>query len=412
MRFTEVLKERHPEIEADAESVVASQGVVLSSIIAPEYLNRSGRIIFSLAVSDLGDLMDESIRGSGRAAMRSARSLVEHCINMGTVLADEADAERYLDHLSLGPLLLSEAGYPFLYLNGRERERVEHELNRDRRESKAAWEAALSRYGSGFKRSWHPRNLADRAAEQGGERLYRAYRIASNVAHGSAAGSIGHFRLSRKGRGSYSAGKVPELVPLALLVGADAYLEMLKHAERLDERVDASAGRDWLTHFMDTHYLAIREVARDVVREFTEAFDMEVSFANAYMVFSRSKRVRWYTHVPQMSDRWHPVAASAEDECRELFSALEGLIDTYIEEGGEFNEGGLAALELPKTSMPIDLRKSSVPGNAFFPRLVPSDDLLQWSIVEGIAPDGTLIESGTIVADSWLADGGSNPLRS
>jgi hypothetical protein len=194
-------------------------------------------------------------------------------------------------------------------------------------------------------------------------------------------------------------GKVPEFVPLALLVGADAYLEMLKHAERHDERVDVSAAWDWLSHFMDTYYLTIREVARKVVREFVEAFDEEISWSSVHMVFSRSKRVRWYTSVSRLSDAWHPVAASAEAECSELFAAMEGLIDTYIAECGAFNEGGLAALELPKTSLPIDPRKRSIPGTAIFPRLLPSDDLLEWTIADGIEPDGTVIVAGTIVVD-------------
>lgn len=168
---------------------------------------------------------------------------------------------RYMDHLSRGQVLFAESGFAAPPLQGKRRAQANHRQAKLRRTALPAWENALAKYGSQFARAWHPESLAARAEKHDLGDFYDAYRLASNVAHGSSAGSIGNFHINQQGAGSFSMGRNVDLVPLALTVGAEAQFRLLM---RLAD-ADSSLPLDDLLSFLSSELIAISVKSRLVV---------------------------------------------------------------------------------------------------------------------------------------------------
>lgn len=212
-------------------------GLVVESVTCPEAI----KIIFVQAFNDFSDLMTDLQGARGRSSIRAARALIEHAINMATVLDSSDAAERYLDHLNLMPMLLH-ANLPGTS-DSETFKRFKAKLKKTFHGARRRFESAQRRWGSGFRRSWHATNLHDRAAQHGLAKQYEWYRVCSLVAHGAAGGSFG----STKGQHSqgnivYRLGNSLSLAPLAYWIGVDAFLKLLGI---MDTRLAFTKARDF-----------------------------------------------------------------------------------------------------------------------------------------------------------------------
>ncbi|MCZ4499832.1 MAG: hypothetical protein JWQ74_2385 [Marmoricola sp.] len=396
LRYADELALRAPDFSADADAALASQFLIMPNVMARKLLNRAARVILTLAIADLADLLHDAETGSGRSAMRSARSLIEHSINLGTVLDDQGDAERYLAHLELGKILVGRSDYVSPILDRKRRSAAKHKAASEAKAAEATWAAAVEKYGADFRRTWHPTDLASRARAQDLDSLYDAYRIASNVAHGSAAGSFGHFQVVRNDIGSYVAGRTPDLIPLALAVGSDAYFVILSRLASQDPPIVVSHAYESLAGFLGRNYAAVWDISRDFRRNVTASFQQRTDSSGLYMVFSRTGHLRWYLAMDAYPSVWWPVVEA--DDVREIADSLAGVIDQYRASVNIYTEGGQAALFLPGYALPHDPEKRSIPATAIFPRLIPKKDLLEWHVAVGTDADGNYEYSGSVIA--------------
>jgi len=390
LKFEEQLLKRFPDIYDRARMVVTAQRLLMPQIIAQEVYNRAARVILSLAITDFDDLLHDCIRGSGRTAMRSARVLVEHTINIATVTGNEELARRYMDHLSLGDVLMADSEFPSLLLDHDRLAPTKHALKTAGRNALPIWHEALAKHGASFRRSWADRNLADRANMHGYKSLYDAYRIASLVTHGSAAGSSGHFWRTSIGTAAYSVGRSPAMVPLALAVGSTAYINGLHHLRTVDSSVETANAVEWVNKFMGEHYRAIWDLTQQFDRKMRAGLEStSAPNGSSFLAFSRGGKRRWYTTVAVDNDHWYRVAENEfSDKLAEHFGSL---IETYRDNFGMFNEGGWAAFELPNRVLNIDASRPSIPATAIFPRMLPSENLQEWRVALGVDGDGDVV---------------------
>lgn len=386
--FEEELERSSPGFREEVQNVVHAQLALTGPFLVDAEIPRACRVIVNLAASDLGDLLHDVARGSGRAAMRSARSLVEHAINMHTVAASEQDADRYLDHLSLGPSLMMKSELPMIGLDAKRRSQVEHALRKSAREAATAWEAARQRYGASFARSWHPKNLADRAAAAGCPELYDDYRIASNVAHGSAAGSYGHFYRSKSDLASFATGAVPHLVPHALMMGIEGYVTTIEICELVAPRHDLTLAHEVVTLLLEERYIAVWDVANDRQRRITQSFDREEPNSTALLAFSRGGKFRWYVELDGSVEG--VFRAHEPYDAEEVIASLESLIQVYRDGHGEFNEGGWSTIRLPGLAAIPRFEVSAIPRGAILPCLELNADWSECLVAIEILPDGSM----------------------
>lgn len=235
-------------------------------VIEAKKVPRAARLICVLAAGDIGDLLDDVERGAGRSAIRATRSLIEHQVNMHTVLSSDVSADRYMAHLELGPLLLRDS-YEAYYLDRNLARSVKHVAKKRARDAQPLWDAALSKYGPSFARQWSERNIRQRSGDAGRLDLYQMFRFASGVAHGSSSGSVGHYELHSDNLATYSAGRLPTLVPVALAYGAEAYLQMLTHLSDAQPDIDVDLSGHMLFRVLQEHSNAIHRASISVSKE-------------------------------------------------------------------------------------------------------------------------------------------------
>ncbi len=157
---------------------------------------RAVALIANQISNDFTDLIDELVRGRGRPATRTARALVEHLVNLASVL-DSADMrERYEAHAMIVGQLEASARIGLDLLSGEDLAREEGRLSALRKETSSGADNALTKYGPRFKASWSPKNLFDRASSFALLPYYNYYRLASAVLHGSASGTLGTVSAS------------------------------------------------------------------------------------------------------------------------------------------------------------------------------------------------------------------------
>ncbi|WP_426247111.1 DUF5677 domain-containing protein [Nocardioides sp. LHG3406-4] len=384
-KYTEILAELDPDFAQAAETARVLQALVVQRLISgPEY-HRAVRLIATLAISDVFDLIDEVERGSGRAAMRSARSLIEHAVNIHSVITSEEAAERYLAHLDQGPILLADAPEAPMLDTG-PRRTVIRAARRAANAARSKWEESLERYGASFARQWHTANLYDRAAASGRGDLYDLYRVGSAVAHGSSAGAIGQFRLHDSDVATYAAGRVPALVPLALATGVEAYLQLLVHLEDKYPGFDANSPGSAVKHLVTLHGNAVWKAAQTATRGITDKAEVV-----AYLAFSARGKTRWYIHSSEMPSAWLP--ASPDPYAKEVAEWLLPVREAYVEGGGEFTEGGWAAMEVGPISLWPDWSKRSIPTGTM-PLIVMTPDM-DW-ITGEVVEEGAMINGWTV----------------
>jgi hypothetical protein len=386
--FEEVVGRSLPQFSADLNRAIDLQFRLLHSIAIRKDVHRAPRIILTLATSDLGDLAGDVRRGAGRSAMRAARGLIEAAISMHTVAESVDDADRYVAHLDFGPVLFAQTAPGHDMLRRKDRREYLHRIARDAKAVEGRWYEAVGRYGSGFRRAWHPKSLKDRADKAGLPGFYEGYRIASLVSHGSAAGiTFGQLSSDEKDRLTLLAGRVPYLCPTALVLGMDAYLEVLKVIKEVLPEVDTSLAWDSLQE-VSRHYPEYVELTNRYMTDLWESRRSAGPSQVTYAAFSRGGRRRWFARTSLQPETLlhaaEPVLADAKRDW------LEGLIQAYRDDpDAVFNAGGWAAFALPGVAAQVDWTRPGIPLTAYV-MLIENDDstwtaysdelgALQWS---------------------------------
>lgn len=194
----------------------------------PKFLRRSSwsigdhparSLLISQVLNDFNDLLFDCLSGRGGSALRSARSLFEDLLNVIAIKTDDDLADRYIAHWPVA-VEQSMAWDPLVkYLRGKQLKAARHHTHKVLRENRAQVAEAVGEYGAGFRRSWHPVSIADRAVAAGLAREYEFYRVASSSLHG-AAGGFGTFWLDE---GEYMSRVGPSMLscPTALAAGVD-----------------------------------------------------------------------------------------------------------------------------------------------------------------------------------------------
>lgn len=273
-----------------------------TSVIPRTRVSLPVRLIFSQVVSDFVDLLGNVDRGSGRAAMRDARALTEHAINLRTVLGSaDADA-RYMAHLDVGPVLVDEHKFGAQFLRGKEKREAMHWIKVRGRQSRSRLKEAIEQYGSRFQRDWAGISLYDRAKRQNQEVLYDFYRLASLTTHGSSASMAGRMEESVNGSYRHYVGADIRAAPTALFGGI-------------------SAVQDVLEALHDSGFAGDFEGTMDAIQEVRGRWAMFYRFSRLYeklamrkslshkgftatvLAVSRTGSRRWYLDDP-MSDVW------------------------------------------------------------------------------------------------------------
>ncbi len=204
-----------------------------SDLDDPQQLARS-RIV-NQATNDFLDLFYEAMSGRGRPAVRSARTLFEHLVNLRWTTASGAEAERYCEHAAIGELLDLDLNTPTEdQFTGHDRKRVRHARKKLERRVRPAARAAIKKYGSGFQRSWTQASLRDRATAVGLAGDYDGYRLMSAMIHGSAGGDLGQ-RREIDGHQVVRTGPAVDMCPYALQTG-------LRHFRLIVDEVRAAVG--------------------------------------------------------------------------------------------------------------------------------------------------------------------------
>lgn len=294
--FKSEIAERAPDFCESLDEALYQQLAWVAQAIGAD-TGPAAHVVCNQAVNDLLDLAYALQQGAGRSAMRAARSLVEHAINLRTVLESPTEAQRYVDHLEQGAALLLEMAPGAELLRGSERKAYQHTLEKTGRAATNKFERAVEQYGPGFRRGWSSMNLRDRATRHGLANLYTFYRLASLVAHGSAGGVLGTRRSQGDGWVTHRTGPALELAPIAMWGGLNAYRSMLDAVESKQSDLRAagwSAGLDTLEATWPSYYRALAALDADLWPEGPGDMPMAV------FTYTQTGKHRWYLHLPQM----------------------------------------------------------------------------------------------------------------
>lgn len=289
------LRENLPSFDQILWAVVHEQSALASQVLSDEDTHRSVRLLFNLAVNDFLDLVTDLKRGAGRPAMRAARALIEHAINMHTVVDSIGNARRYLDHLDQGPAIALDLRVGEDRLHGDARRAYVRALKKAGTGAHARFERAVQQHGTRFRRGWIEANLADRSSTYNLDHVYRYYKLASLVTHGSAGGSLGSIRDRTDGPSTFRTGPALELAPLAMWAGIAGYREVLSGLAkvRTDINFDAYSGAlDRLDATWAVYFLAMRTVDEALWPQHP------VRAPSTILAFTKTKKRRWYLHLP------------------------------------------------------------------------------------------------------------------
>lgn len=222
-----------PELEADAArfhlAISTWVGLLVDSN-HPEGIKRA----CSQAANEGIDLVMECLRGSGRPALKAARSLFELRLTTVDIVHDPTQLQRYEDHQwVVWKLNLDlESAKPARHRGDAHRRR------KAEREIRPEFDRVVASYGPAFRRSWRTESLADVARRLGMMRDYDFYRLASGVLHGSSGGVIGQFVIE-----SVEGGDVPvHRTGLAIGLCPDAWRAGLRHLRGIVEESSSLLG--------------------------------------------------------------------------------------------------------------------------------------------------------------------------
>lgn len=304
----EFLAERIPDLFDAIWAVTYEQFALVPQVVGDTGTHKSVRLLFSLAVNDLRDLLSDIGDGQGRSAMGAARSVIEHAINLRTVGESLAQANLYLEHLDQGPALLADLAVGAERLEKRSNRSYLHALKKVGGPARARFEKAVTEHGPHFRRGWTTLTLRDRARRHDLDHLYAFYQLASLVTHGSAGGILGTIHDQADPTRStgpeggederftiFRTGPALELAPVALWAGLAGYREVLDALTVVRPDLDVAAyaaGLDALDGLWVDYFTTLRDL--DAATWPTERRPNPM----AICAFNRLGRRRWYLHLP------------------------------------------------------------------------------------------------------------------
>jgi len=319
-----LLHERIPAFRSAAWSVTYEQLALVAQVAGDSATHESVRLLFNLAVNDFRDLLHDLGSGSGRSAMRAARAVMEHAINLHTVAGSLAEASRYMEHLDQGPAVLRDLAPGIERLSRRDRSAYQHALKRVGAAARDRFTRSAAVHGTWFERGWTQSNLRDRAATHGIEHLYGYYKLASLVTHGSAGGALGSIRDHPGGFRIFRTGPALELSPVAFWAGIAGYREVLAALQKVRSDIDLSAysgALDELDSLWGAYFRAISDIDRRLWP------DERVRPPGAVLAFTQTKARRWYLHLPMAASL---IPADAPDLPDWVEEQVAGLIDLVV----------------------------------------------------------------------------------
>jgi hypothetical protein len=216
------------------EAVWPYTHALIHNVDRTDPVQRARTRIVNQAVNDYFDLLYEALRGRGRPAVRSARSLFDHLLNLRTIDGDPGEARRYCDHATIGDLLDLELNTPREEeFTGNTRKQVRHRLRKLSRQIRPAADAVLRKYPTSFPGRWASKNMPERAKRHGLRHDYESdFRLLSAVAHGSAGGDVGH-RVLIDDRSVVRTGPAVSTCPLALRTGHRWFSMLVADSEKM-----------------------------------------------------------------------------------------------------------------------------------------------------------------------------------
>ena len=149
------------------------------------------------AANDWVDLMYDCIHGRGRTAIRSARSLFESSLVAQQLVHDQGLCSRYLDHQAITAMGMIDFDPTVALRQGNDQRSAGHARKKALRFWKPKADAALTKYGSGFRRQWDSQSVRARAEAAGRLGEYEGFRVASATVHASSGalfGTVGTYR--------------------------------------------------------------------------------------------------------------------------------------------------------------------------------------------------------------------------
>lgn len=362
-----------------AVEVSMAQQVPLTSVILSGGTHPAVKTIFIQIVNDYTGLLFELLAGEGRPAMRTARTLVEHAINLRTAGESLANAQRYVDHLEQGRALMMDMELGASLLGKRERRAYLHALRSAGKGAAQRFAAAVKLYGPSFKTRWIDSSLADRAAKYNLADHYRFYRLASLITHGSAGGILGNVRHDRDGRITYRTGPALELAPVAMLGGLRAYEACLDGLALVRPDMDFGLYRDgvsWLLELWPKYLSGLAEL------------DAETWPAGplrppvAVLAISRTGLRRWWLHIPSAQML---ILAHAPELPDRVGSDVDKMVARIQSDPGRYFLPGFRWVTIAMAHVTVNPHESG--------RWIPDTSILiHPSDAEGTAADGEMVE--------------------
>lgn len=139
--------------------------------------------------NDVVILLHQVRLGDGRSAARAARAIYEEAVTYAELKSNSESAVRYEAHAAVTADLMNTRRPGFELLGRKDRERESERLRRAARRTSSGLRAALTAYGSKFKRQWSSDSLRGLATRHGLEYDYDGYRLLSGVMH-ATSGSV------------------------------------------------------------------------------------------------------------------------------------------------------------------------------------------------------------------------------
>lgn len=349
-----------PEWRATIEAARDTLFRFAMSIVNAQTVHLATRLIVNQAVSDFADVLHDADRLSGRSAMRGTRALIEHAINLRTVIDDKKQADRYIDHLDRGHVLMSEVDTGVRILPDAYGKATRRRLKTAGERAARRFTSALERHGSGFRRQWTSENLADRAEAQDQSSLYEFYRLASLTIHGSSASMIGARRPNEFGFVN-RIGLDPGAAPPALFGALQAMWNILSTLENSNLPGDYDGAVDSLQAIVDW-WAAYHQVAFSFEKAFFE--DEERPVAPTIVAISRTGKRRWYVEdhrTPMWLRGTEPPLSTWEKE------VLARLCQAIPKEAVEFQDPSVTwvGVRVPFALVPsVDLSARPIPNTA------------------------------------------------
>jgi hypothetical protein len=320
-------------LAAFSETVVPAMQNVLEALFPflrlfyQEGQARAVHVVMTQAFNDYSDLTYDLIAGRGRSAIRVSRALYEHLVHYCEVSDNANSAQRYEDHEAVTARHITELRIGLDLLRGNEKRAEEHRLAKLRRDSQPDYNSAIASYGTKFKLSWLTQNLHDTALRHGlAGSNYEAYRLLSQVPHGSYGGILGTYR-DFQGRGVYRTGNSFDLAILAYYEGIRFFTMLIREVSKRSQVLPCEGLLDSLGVLQ-----SLWPFYRKVMKNFDEEIwpDSAPAQASAVVKLYGSGKARWYFYEPAFELM---ALADPPAEARELENELrahaeeQGLLD-------------------------------------------------------------------------------------